>query len=168
MVGLYCASFAQVATRIILAIDDSFDAVHGGRQLRLFNAHCDDCGFPPIVVFDGAGRFATAVLRPAKRREIRSHWPRGEILLRARGARAAAAHDADLTTAAPARPETSTPEPDSPEPDSPHRHPRRAQGRMFNLGKMAPPASNGNVNRTPMHDAGEPAGHVASVFPDTL
>ena len=114
MVGLYCASFAQVATRIILAIDDSFDAVHGGRQLRLFNAHCDDCGFPPIVVFDGAGRFATAVLRPAKRREIRSHWPRGEILLRARAARAAAAHDADLTTAAPARPETATPEPNSP------------------------------------------------------
>jgi hypothetical protein len=35
--------------------------------LRLFNAHYDEYGFQPIVVFDGAGRFITAVLRPAKR-----------------------------------------------------------------------------------------------------
>jgi hypothetical protein len=96
MIGLYCASFAQVPKRITLDIDDTFDAVHGGQQLRLFNAHYDDYGFQPIVVFDGAGRFVTAVLRPAKRpngreiaahlrrliREIRRHWPRVEILLR--------------------------------------------------------------------------------------
>jgi Transposase DDE domain group 1 len=42
-------------------------AVHGGQQLRLFNAHYDEYGFQPIVVFDGEGRFITAVLRPAKR-----------------------------------------------------------------------------------------------------
>jgi hypothetical protein len=30
MVGLYCASFAQVPKRITLDIDDTFDAVHGG------------------------------------------------------------------------------------------------------------------------------------------
>jgi hypothetical protein len=100
MVGLYCASFAQVPKRITLDIPglegDTFDAVHGGQQLRLFNAHYDDYGFQPIVVFDGAGRFVAAVLRPARRpngreiaahlrrliREIRSHWPRVEILLR--------------------------------------------------------------------------------------
>src|SRR3954465_6130469 len=41
MVGLYCASFRQVPRRIILDIDDTFDAVHGGQQLRLFNAHYD-------------------------------------------------------------------------------------------------------------------------------
>jgi hypothetical protein len=96
MVGLYCASFAQVPKRITLDIDDTFDAVHGGQQLRLFNAHYDDYGFQPIVVFDGAGRFVAAVLRPARRpngreiaahlrrliRAIRSHWPRVEILLR--------------------------------------------------------------------------------------
>ena len=35
MVELYCASFAQVPKRITLDIDDSFDAVHGGQQLRL-------------------------------------------------------------------------------------------------------------------------------------
>ena len=99
MVDLYCTSFAQVPKRITLDIDDTFDAVHGGQQLRLFNAHYDDYGFQPIVVFDGDGRFVTAVLRPAKRpkgreiaahlrrliREIRRHWPRVEILLRGDG-----------------------------------------------------------------------------------
>src|SRR5437588_3085951 len=40
---------------------------HGGQQLRLFNAFHDDYGFQPIVVFDGEGRFVTALLRPGKR-----------------------------------------------------------------------------------------------------
>ena len=89
MVDLYCESFRQVPKRIVLDIDDTFDAVHGGQQLRLFNAHYDEYGFQPIVVFDGEGRFVTAVLRPAKRpggkeirtflrrllRAIRTNWP---------------------------------------------------------------------------------------------
>jgi hypothetical protein len=97
MVDLYCESFRQVPKRITLDIDDTFDAVHGGQQLRLFNAHYDEYGFQPIVVFDGEGRFITAVLRPAKRpggkeiraflrrllRAIRANWPNTEILLRA-------------------------------------------------------------------------------------
>jgi Transposase DDE domain group 1 len=97
MVELYCASFHKVPKRITLDIDDTFDAVHGGQQLRLFNAHYDEHGFQPIVVFDGDGRFVTAVLRPAKRpagkeikpflrrllRAIRANWPNAEILLRA-------------------------------------------------------------------------------------
>jgi hypothetical protein len=41
MVDLYCESFKQVPKRITLDIDDTFDAVHGGQQLRLFNAHYD-------------------------------------------------------------------------------------------------------------------------------
>jgi hypothetical protein len=96
MVEAYCSSFRQVPKRIVLDIDDTFDAVHGGQQLRLFNAHHDDYGFQPIVVFDGDGRLVGAILRPAKRpkgreiaghlrrliREIRAHWPRVEILLR--------------------------------------------------------------------------------------
>src|SRR5438309_4999108 len=75
MVDLYCESFRQVPKRIVLDIDDTFDAVHGGQQLRLFNAHYDEYGFQPIVVFDGGGRFIAAVLRPAIRQkgtEIRS------------------------------------------------------------------------------------------------
>jgi Transposase DDE domain group 1 len=97
MVDLYCESFQRVPKRITLDIDDTFDAVHGGQQLRLFNAHYDECGFQPIVVFDGEGRFITAVLRPAKRpggkevraflrrllRAIRANWPKTEILMRA-------------------------------------------------------------------------------------
>jgi len=96
MVDLYCASFRQVPKRIVLDIDDTFDAVHGGQQLRLFNAHYDEYGFQPIVVFDGDGRFVGAVLRPAKRpsgaeirphlrrlvRAIRSNWPNTRILIR--------------------------------------------------------------------------------------
>lgn len=53
--------------RIVLDVDDTFDAVHGSQQLRLCNAHYDEYGFQPIVVFDGDGRIVTAVLRPAKR-----------------------------------------------------------------------------------------------------
>src|ERR1700693_6151200 len=97
MVDLYCESFSTVPKRITLDIDDTFDAVHGGQQLRLLNAHYGEYGFQPIVVFDGEGRFITAVLRPAKRpsgkeikpflrrlsRAIRAHWPNTEILLRA-------------------------------------------------------------------------------------
>jgi hypothetical protein len=97
MVGLYCDSFRQVPRRIVLDVDDTFDAVHGEQQLRLFNAHYDEYGFQPIVVFDGEGRPVTAMLRPARRpsgreacaflrrlvREIRGHWPRVEILIRA-------------------------------------------------------------------------------------
>ena len=72
-------------------------AVHGGQQLRLFNAHHDEYGFQPIVVFDSDGRMIAAVLRPASRPSgkqivrwlhrlvtaIRGHWPRVEIMLRA-------------------------------------------------------------------------------------
>ena len=97
LIDLYCASYARVPKRIVLDLDDTFDAVHGGQQLRLFNAHYDEYGFQPIVVFDGDGRFVTAMLRPAKRpggveirkflrrliREIRANWPATHILIRA-------------------------------------------------------------------------------------
>ena len=97
MVALYCASFRHVPRRITLDIDDTFDAVHGGQQLRLFNAYYDEYGFQPIVAFDGEGRPVATMLRPARRptghevcgllrrlvRAIRGHWPRVEILIRA-------------------------------------------------------------------------------------
>jgi hypothetical protein len=97
LVEQYCGSFRAVPKRIVLDIDDTFDRVHGGQQLRLFNAHYDDYGFQPIVVFDAEGRFVTALLRPGKRPSgveirgfvrrlvgaLRRHWPKVEILLRA-------------------------------------------------------------------------------------
>jgi hypothetical protein len=67
MVRFYCTSFARAPERIVLDIDDTFDAVHGHQQLRLFNAYYDEYGFQPIVVFDGEGRLVGAVLRPARR-----------------------------------------------------------------------------------------------------
>src|SRR5438132_14358750 len=48
LVEQYCGSFRVVPKRIILDIDDTFDRVHGGQQLRLFNAYYDDYGFQPI------------------------------------------------------------------------------------------------------------------------
>ena len=45
----------------------SFDAVHGGQQLRLFNARYDNYGFQPIVVFDGEGRSRPGELGGASR-----------------------------------------------------------------------------------------------------
>ncbi len=97
MVDHYCHSFRQVPARIVLDIDATFDAVHGSQQMRLFNAHYDEHGFQPIVVFDAAGRMIAAVLRPACRptgkqivrwlhrliTAIRGNWPRVQIMLRA-------------------------------------------------------------------------------------
>src|SRR6202030_4205920 len=39
LIEQYCASFGQVPKRIVLDVDDTFDRVHGGQQLRLFNAY---------------------------------------------------------------------------------------------------------------------------------
>ncbi|MFL5252482.1 MAG: IS1380 family transposase [Rhodopila sp.] len=96
LIDLYCDSVRQVPRRIVLDIDDHFDAAHGAQERRVFNAHYDEHGFSPLVVFDGEGRLVAAVLRPAQRpsgREIvmllrrligrlRATWPRVEILLR--------------------------------------------------------------------------------------
>ena len=59
--------FRQVPRRIVLDIADTFDAVHGDQQLQLFNAHHDEHGFQPVVVFDDDGRIVAAVLRPVSR-----------------------------------------------------------------------------------------------------
>jgi hypothetical protein len=99
LIDQYCASYSTVPGRIILDLDDTFDAVHGRQQLSLFNAHYDEHGFQPIVIFDDSGRLVTAVLRPAKRpsgREIltlitrvvgriRANWPKVRIMLRGDG-----------------------------------------------------------------------------------
>ena len=45
MVQFYCQSFDRMPGRIVLDIDDTFDAVHGHQQLRLFNTYYDEYGF---------------------------------------------------------------------------------------------------------------------------
>jgi len=68
MIDLFCASFETVPERIVLDIDDTADAVHGGQQLALFNAHYDDYCFQPIHIFEAAtGKPVLSLLRPGKR-----------------------------------------------------------------------------------------------------
>ena len=44
LIEQYCASFRQVPKRILLDIDDTFDRVYGGQQLRLFNDELVELG----------------------------------------------------------------------------------------------------------------------------
>jgi len=100
MIDLFCDSFAFVPKRIVLDIDDTSDAVHGGQQLALFNAHYDEYVFQPIHIFEATtGKPVLSLLRPGKRpsgkeaarilkhviRRIRRNWPRVEIMVRGDG-----------------------------------------------------------------------------------
>ena len=100
MIDLFCASFRRVPEHIVLDIDDTNDAVHGGQQLALFNAHYDAYCFQPIHIFEAAtGKPVLSLLRPGKRpsgkeaarilkhviRRIRRDWPRVEITVRGDG-----------------------------------------------------------------------------------
>jgi hypothetical protein len=100
MIDLFCDSFDRVPDRIVLDIDDTNDAVHGGQQLALFNAHYDEYCFQPIHIFEAAtGKAVLSLLRPGKRpsgeaaarilkhviRRIRRNWPRVGITVRGDG-----------------------------------------------------------------------------------
>ena len=100
LIDLFCAGFKAVPERIVLDIDDTADAVHGGQQLALFNAHYDDYCFQPIHIFEAAtGKPVLSLLRPGKRpsgeevaqvlkhviRRIRHNWPRVQITVRGDG-----------------------------------------------------------------------------------
>lgn len=100
MIDLFCASFAHVPERIVLDIDDTHDAVHGGQQLALFNAHYDEYCFQPIHIFEATtGKPVLSLLRPGKRpsgeeaarvlrhviSRIRHNWPRVRITVRGDG-----------------------------------------------------------------------------------
>ena len=100
MIDLFCESFDRVPDRIILDIDDTGDAVHGGQQLALFNAHYDEYCFQPIHIFEAAtGKPVLSLLRPGKRpsgveaarvlrhviSRIRHNWPRVGITVRGDG-----------------------------------------------------------------------------------
>jgi Transposase DDE domain group 1 len=97
LIDQFCASWAKVPVRIVLDIDDTWDAVHGGQQLALFNAHHDGYGFLPIHIYEAtSGKLVAAILRPGKTptgqevcsilkhviSRIRKHWPKVEILVR--------------------------------------------------------------------------------------
>ena len=63
MIDLFCDSFERVPQRIVLDIDDTPDAVHGGQQLALFNAHYDGL----LSAHPHLRRGERSLLRPGKR-----------------------------------------------------------------------------------------------------
>ena len=76
MIDLFCASFRDEPERIVLHIDDTDDAVHGGPQLALFNAHYDEYIFQPIHIFETTtGKPVLPLLRLGKQ-------PSGEVVVR--------------------------------------------------------------------------------------
>ena len=100
LIDQFCASWAKVPARIVLDIDDTWDAVHGGQQLAFFNAHHDGYGYLPIHIYEASSaKLVAAILRPGKTptghevrkilkhviRRIRQHWPRVAILVRGDG-----------------------------------------------------------------------------------
>src|SRR5271166_4101969 len=97
MIELFCDSYEQVPSRIVLDIDDTEDEVHGGQQLALFNAHYDSRCFLPIHIYEASsGKPVAIFLRPGRTPDgaevarvlrhvigrIRARWPRVEILVR--------------------------------------------------------------------------------------
>ena len=100
MIDLFCTSFARVPEHIVLDIDDTYDAVHGGQQLALFNAHFDNYCFQPIHIFEATtGKPVLSLLHPGKRPSgkqaaqilkhvigrIQSNWPQVQITVRGDG-----------------------------------------------------------------------------------
>jgi Transposase DDE domain group 1 len=94
MVELFCDSFEAVPRRILLDIDDTEDAVHGGPQLSLWNAHYDSRCFLPMHIYEATtGKPVAIILRPGKTPDgaevalvlrhvigrIRARWPAVEI-----------------------------------------------------------------------------------------
>lgn len=97
MIDQFCASYRRAPKSIILDIDDTFDAVHGGQQLSLFNAHYDERCFLPIHIYEGtSGKPVAMIMREGKTPagaevrtilkhvigRIRARWPNVEILVR--------------------------------------------------------------------------------------
>jgi hypothetical protein len=97
MVALFCDSFEVVPRRILLDLDDTEDAVHGGQQLALFNAHYDSRCFLPMHIYEATtGKPVAIILRPGKTPDgaevalvlrhvighIRARWPAVEIVVR--------------------------------------------------------------------------------------
>jgi len=68
MIDLFCNSYAQPPSAIVLDIDDTDDPVHGQQELALFNAHAGGHCFQPIHIFEAAsGKPVLSLLRPGKR-----------------------------------------------------------------------------------------------------
>jgi hypothetical protein len=66
LIDQYCAS-VDPGREVVLDIDDTFCAAHGGQQLSFWNAHHDERGFATMHVTDTSrGLPVVAILRPAR------------------------------------------------------------------------------------------------------
>jgi hypothetical protein len=64
MLEMFLDSYHQAPRQIVLDIDDTLDAVYGGQQLALFNAHHDERCFLPIHIYEGlSGKPVAMILR---------------------------------------------------------------------------------------------------------
>ncbi len=97
MVELFCDSFEQPPSRLVLDIDDTEDRAYGGQQLALFNAYHDSHCFMPIHIYEATtGKPVAVFLRPGKTptgqevalvlrhvvRHLRTRWPKVAIIVR--------------------------------------------------------------------------------------
>ena len=66
LVDQFCAS-VKPGRELMLDIDDTFCAAHGGQQLAFWNAHHDERGFATMHIHDvTSGTPVVAILRPAR------------------------------------------------------------------------------------------------------
>ncbi len=97
MITLFCDSFKETPSRLVLDIDDTEDRAYGEQQLSLFNAHHDSNCFMPIHIYEATtGKPVAVFLRPGKTpagtevalvvrhvvRALRARWPEVEIIVR--------------------------------------------------------------------------------------
>jgi hypothetical protein len=67
LIDLFCNSFKIAPAHILLDIDDTTARVHGGQQLTLFNAHCDDYCFQLLhIYYVASSKVVLALPRPGK------------------------------------------------------------------------------------------------------
>lgn len=94
----FIGSYDAPPPAIVIDMDCTTDPVHGGQQLRFFNAHENEYCFKPFHVYEGmSGKLITAVLRPGKTpsyreiiavlkrvvKRIKQAWPKTQLFFRA-------------------------------------------------------------------------------------
>jgi hypothetical protein len=81
---------------VVLDIDTTDDATHGGQQLSFFHGYYDRYIYHPMLIFDGDGELVSAILRPGNThsargaacvlerivRRIKARFPDAQIVIR--------------------------------------------------------------------------------------
>lgn len=67
---------------VVLDIDTTDDATHGGQQLSFFHGYYDHYIYHPMLIFDGDGELVSAILRPGNTHAARGAGPVLERIVR--------------------------------------------------------------------------------------